>query len=217
MPSTAKGQTVPLREALFRQYSITQPTPKFLKAIAQRASGAPLLNELLLPERKGDLDNYLWGMEVIDFLHEHRSIRFTPEEFVGLLPKLQPRLYSIASSLKAFPDQVHFIIDVVRYESHGRQRKGVCSTFIAERAENSAVPVYPTSSKFRMPEDPHTPMIMVGPGTGIAPFRAFLQERRATQGKGKSWLFFGSQTEKCDYFYKDDFDQLKKDGYLTTN
>ncbi len=215
VPSTSKGQTVALREALFRQYSITQATPKFLKAIAQRASGAPLLNELMQAERKADLDNYLWGMEVIDFLHEHRSIRFAPEEFVGLLSKLQPRLYSIASSLKAFPDQVHFIIDVVRYESHGRERKGVCSTFIAERAENSPVPVYPTSSKFRMPEDPQTPMIMVGPGTGIAPFRAFLQERRATGAKGKSWLFFGSQQEKCDYFYKDDFDQLKNDGYLT--
>ena len=140
---------------------------------------------------------------------------FTPEEFVGLLSKLQPRLYSIASSLKAFPDRVHFIIDVVRYESHGRQRNGVCSTFIAERAENVPVPIYPTTSKFRMPEDPNTPMIMIGPGTGIAPFRAFLQERRATSQKGKSWLFFGAQTEKCDYFYKDDFDQLKKDGYLT--
>ena len=213
VPSTTKGQSVPLREALFRQYSITQPTPKFLKAIAQRASGAPLLNELMHPDRKADLDNYLWGMEVIDFLHEHRSIKFAPEEFVGLLSKLQPRLYSIASSLKAFPDQVHFIIDVVRYESHGRQRKGVCSTFIAERAET--VPVYPTSSKFRMPEDPQTPMIMVGPGTGIAPFRAFLQERRAIGAKGKSWLFFGSQKESCDYFYKEDFDQLKKEGYLT--
>ncbi len=215
VPSTTKGQTVPLREALLRQYSITQPTPKFLKAVAQRASGAPLLNELMHPDRKADLDNYLWGMEVIDFLYEHRSIKFAPEEFVGLLSKLQPRLYSIASSLKAFPDQVHFIIDVVRYESHGRPRKGVCSTFIAERAENSAVPIYPTTSKFRMPENPGTPMIMVGPGTGIAPFRAFLQERRATGAKGKSWLFFGSQKESCDYFYKDDFDQLKKAGYLT--
>jgi sulfite reductase (NADPH) flavoprotein alpha-component len=210
----SKGAPLPFREALLRDYRITQPTPKFLKAIAQRASGAPLLNELLQPDRKGDLDNYLWGMEVIDFLAEHRSIRFTPEEFVGLLAKLQPRLYSIASSLKAFPDQVHFTIDVVKYESHGRERKGVCSSFVAERADNCPIPVFPTTSKFRMPEDNNTPMIMVGPGTGIAPFRAFLQERKAVGGKGKSWLFFGSQREKCDYFYKDEFDQLKKEGYL---
>ncbi|MGZ5004783.1 MAG: sulfite reductase subunit alpha [Chthoniobacterales bacterium] len=215
VPSTTKGQTLPLRDALLREYRITQTTPKFLKVIAQRASGAPLITELLQPSRKQDLDNYLYGMEVIDFLHEHRSIRFTPEEFVSLLSKLQPRLYSIASSLKAFPDQVHFIIDVVRYESHGRQRNGVCSTFVAERAANCPVPIFPTTSKFRMPEDPNTPMIMIGPGTGIAPFRAFLQERRATAAKGKSWLFFGSQKEKCDYFYRDDFDQLRKEGYLT--
>jgi sulfite reductase (NADPH) flavoprotein alpha-component len=213
VPSAGKGPALPLREALLREYRITQPTPKFLKAIAERASGAPLLNDLLQPERKADLDNYLWGLEVIDFLLEHRSIRFTPEEFVGLLAKLQPRLYSIASSLKAFPDSVHFTLDVVRYESHGRQRKGVCSTFMAERADDG-MPVFPTSSKFRMPEDNDVPMIMVGPGTGIAPFRAFLQERKALGARGKSWLFFGSQQEKCDYFYKDEFDALRKDGYL---
>jgi sulfite reductase (NADPH) flavoprotein alpha-component len=119
-----KGQTT-LREALFRDCSITQPTPKFLKAIAQRASAAPLLKELLHPERKHDLEQYLWGMEVIDFLIEHPSVRFKPQEFVDLLPKLQPRLYSVASSLKVFPDQVHFIVDVVKYESRGRVRKGV--------------------------------------------------------------------------------------------
>jgi sulfite reductase (NADPH) flavoprotein alpha-component len=215
VPSTRKGETLPLRDALSRDYSITQPTPKLLKAIAQRASGAPLLNELLEPERKADLENYLWGMEVIDFLKQHRSIHFTAEEFVGLLSKLQPRLYSIASSLKAFPDQVHFIIDVVRYTSHGRVRGGVCSTFMADRAEGIPVPVYPSSSKFRMPEDPATPMIMIGPGTGVAPFRAFLQERRALGARGKSWLFFGAQRESCDYFYKADFDELKSQGYLT--
>lgn len=215
VPGSSKGQLLPLREALSKEYRITQVTPKFLKAIAQRASGAPLINELLHPDRKADLDNYVWGLEVIDFLLEHRSVRFTPEEFVGLLAKLQPRLYSVASSLKAFLDQVHFIIDVVRYESHGRKRSGVCSSFIAERADNSPVPLFPTTSKFRMPEDGNTPMIMVGPGTGIAPFRAFLQERKAVGAKGKSWLFFGSQQEKCDYFYKDEFAALKSEGYLT--
>src|SRR5438477_5825429 len=147
-----------LREALLRDYSITQPTPKFLKAIASRASAAPMLAELLDPARKQDLDAYLWGMEVIDFLHAHPSVKFTPEEFVGLLTKLQPRLYSVASSLRAFPDQVHFIVDVVRYESHGRLRSGVCSTFLAERSHNVPIPVYPSSAKhFRLPDDPETP------------------------------------------------------------
>ncbi|MFN2507912.1 MAG: sulfite reductase subunit alpha [Chthoniobacterales bacterium] len=211
----SKTPQLPLREALLREYSITAITPKLLKAIAERASSAPLLNELLDSSRKEDLHSYLWGMEVIDFLREHRSVRFTPEQFVGFLSKLQPRLYSIASSLKAFPDVVHFIVDIVRYESHGRIRKGVCSTFLADRAENVPVPIYPSSSKFRLPEDPETPIIMVGPGTGIAPFRAFLQERKAIGARGKSWLFFGSQREKCDYFYKEDFDPLRAEGYLT--
>ncbi len=210
-----KGEPLPLRDALSKEYLITQPTPKLLKAIAERASGAPLLTELLDPERKHDLDTYLYGLEVIDFLAEHPSVKFAPEEFVTLLSKLQPRLYSIASSPKAFPDAVHFTLDVVRYESHGRVRKGVCSSFMAERADDGPFPVYPTTSKFRMPENPDTPMIMVGPGTGIAPFRAFLQERKAIGARGKSWLFFGSQRAHCDYFYGDEFAQMKEEGFLT--
>lgn len=203
-------------EALLRDYSITQPTPKFLKAITERATSSTLLTDLLEPERKEDLDRYLWGMEVIDFLTEHPSAKFTPEEFVGLLTKLQPRLYSVASSLRAFPEQVHFIVDIVRYESHGRLRKGVCSSFMAERAENVPVPVYPSSAKhFHLPENPDTPIIMIGPGTGVAPFRAFLQDRQALGAKGKNWLFFGAQREGCDYAYREDFDRFQRDGVLT--
>jgi sulfite reductase (NADPH) flavoprotein alpha-component len=209
-----KGETT-LREALFRECRITQTTPKFLKAIAARADAAPLITELLDPERKEDLDRYLWGMEVIDFMTEHPSIKFAPQEFVDLLSKLQPRLYSIASSLKAFPDQVHLTVDVVRYESHGRVRKGVCSSYLAERADHVPIPVFPSSSKFRLPDDNNLPIIMVGPGTGIAPFRAYLQERRATGAKGKNWLFFGSQKARCNYFYEEEFDQLGKEGVLT--
>src|SRR5947209_5476694 len=111
-----------LREALFRDCRITQTTPKFLKAVAERASAAPLINELLKPERKQDLDAYLWGMEVVDFLIEHPSIKWSAQEFIDTLARLQPRLYSISSSLNAHPDRVHFTIDVVRYESRGRVR-----------------------------------------------------------------------------------------------
>ncbi len=205
-----------LREALLRDYSITQTTPKFLKAITQRANSALLLKDLLEPKRKEDLGRYLWGMDVIDFLLEHPSAKFRPEEFVGLLNKLQPRLYSVASSLRVYPEQVHLIVDVVRYESHGRVRKGVASSFLAERADHAPVPVYPSLAKhFHLPENPDTPVIMVGPGTGIAPFRAYLQERQALGAKGKNWLFFGSQREKCDYAYKEDFDRFKRNGILT--
>jgi sulfite reductase (NADPH) flavoprotein alpha-component len=211
----SKDKTTTLREALLRDYSITQPTPRFLNAIAERASAAPLLNELLDPERKQDLDTYLWGMEMIDFLIEHPSVKFAPQEFVALLPKLQPRLYSIASSLKMFPEAVHFIIDVVRYKSHGRMRKGVCSTFLAERCVDSPALIYPTASKFRLPEDPDAPIIMVGPGTGVAPFRAFLQEREAAGARGKTWLFFGAQREKSDFYYQEDFEKFIANGTLT--
>ncbi len=215
-PVPAAKQQKPLREALLRNYSITQTTPKFLRAIVERASAAPLLKGLLEPKRKGDLETYLWGMEVIDFLIEHPSVKFSGGEFVGLLTKLQPRLYSVASSLRAYPDQVHFIVDVIRYESHGRLRKGVCSTFMAERADDVPMPVYPSLAKhFHLPDDPDTPIIMIGPGTGVAPFRAFLQERQAAGAKGKNWLFFGAQHEKCDYAYGEEFEQLKQDGFLT--
>lgn len=214
---TVKGPTreATLAEVLFRDCRITQTTPKFLKAVAERAAAAPLLNDLLKPERKQDLDTYLFGMEIIDFLIEHPSIKWTPQQFVDVLAKLQPRLYSISSSLKAKPNQVHFTIDVVHYESRGRKRKGVCSTFLAERAKEVPIPLFPNTSKFRLPEDNNTPIIMVGPGTGIAPFRAYLQERKAVGAKGKNWLFFGSQHEHCNYFYKEELDELKRDGILT--
>jgi sulfite reductase (NADPH) flavoprotein alpha-component len=211
-----RGEPTALREALLRDYSITQPTPKLLRAVAERASAAPTLRYLLAPDRKHDLETYLWGMEIVDFLLEHPSARFAPREFVGLLTKLQPRLYSVASSLKAYPDQVHFIVDVVSYESHGRLRKGVCSSFLAERADEVPVPVFPSVAKhFHLPEDPETPIIMIGPGTGVAPFRAYLQERKATGAKGKNWLFFGAQHESCDFAYGDEFETYQREGILT--
>lgn len=210
-----KNETAPLRRALLRNYTITTPTPKFLKAIVERASAAPLLKELLQPDHKHDLQVYLWGMEIIDFLLQHPSAKFTPAEFVSLLTKLQPRLYSVASSLRVFPESVHLIVDVIRYESHGRQRKGVASTFLAERCNDHPVPVFPSVAKhFRLPEG-DADIIMVGPGTGIAPFRAFLQERRAVGAHGRNWLFFGAQHEKYDYSYGEEFEELKKKHFLT--
>ncbi len=215
-PVKGPNSDTTLRDALFRDCRVTQTTPRFLKTIAERAvNGAPLLSELLKPERKQDLDRYLWGMEVVDFLIEHPSIKWMPQGFVDTLAKLTPRLYSISSSLRAHPDQVHFTIDVVHYESRGRMRKGVCSTFLAERAQGVPVPIFPNTSKFRLPEDGNTPIIMVGPGTGVAPFRAYLQERKAIGTKGKNWLFFGSQHRHCNYFYDDEFEQHRRDGFLT--
>src|SRR5438477_8492991 len=210
-----KNETAPLRQALLHNYTITTPTPKFLKAIVERASAAPLLKELLQPDHKHDLQVYLWGMEIIDFLLQHASAKFTPVEFVSLLTKLQPRLYSVASSLRVYPDSVHLIVDVIRYESHGRPRKGVASTFLAERCHDQPVPVFPSVAKhFHLPEG-DADIIMVGPGTGIAPFRAFLQERRAVGARGRNWLFFGAQRGSCDYYYGEEFEELKNQNILT--
>ncbi|HWB60422.1 MAG TPA: sulfite reductase subunit alpha [Chthoniobacteraceae bacterium] len=207
-----------LRNALLTDYQITQPSKQFIEAIVERGGEATgLLRGLLDPERKNELEEYLWGMEYIDFLAGHPSIHFTPEEFVKLLRKLQPRLYSIASSQKAHPEEVHLTIAVVAYESHGRKRKGVASTFLAERVDdNTRVPVFVHSAKgFRLPEDGNTPIIMVGPGTGVAPFRAYLQERKAVGAKGKNWLFFGEQRAKCDFLYCGEFEAAKAEGLLT--
>ncbi|MBV8375743.1 MAG: sulfite reductase subunit alpha [Verrucomicrobia bacterium] len=211
-----EGETFSLREALMVHYEITQPSKQFLQAMVER-SPAPELREFMQPERKKELDQYLWGLEIVDFLIEAPSVRFSPEEFVSKLRKLQPRLYSIASSLRAFPEQVHLIVAIVRYESHGRKREGVASTYLADRIDgNTRIPMFVHVAKgFRLPEDPDTPIIMVGPGTGVAPFRAYLQERKAIGAKGKNWLFFGEQRSGCDYFYRDEFESLQRQGVLT--
>jgi sulfite reductase (NADPH) flavoprotein alpha-component len=216
--TTKEGATFSIREGLLRHFQITQPSKQFLEAIVEKSNGgADDLRGFLSPERKHELEQYLWGMEQIDFLLDQPSVRFTPEEFVAVQRKLQPRLYSIASSLKAWPEQVHFVIASVRYESHGRKRKGVASTYLADRVTpETRVPVFVHVAKgFRLPEDPATPIIMVGPGTGVAPFRAYLQDRKATGASGKNWLIFGEQREKSDFFYKDEFQSLQKDGVLT--
>lgn len=214
--SGVDGATKSLRAALLTDYQITQPSKQFAQAIAERGDdGAPLMQALMDPLRH--LDEYLWGLEYIDLLRDHPSIRFTAEEFVGYLRKLQPRLYSIASSQKANPDSVHLTVAALRYESHGRQRKGVASTFLTERLPvGESVPVFVHVAKgFRLPEDPATPVIMVGPGTGVAPFRAFLQERKAVGGGGRNWLFFGDQHAKTDFIYQEEFQSLMAEGILT--
>src|SRR5262249_12465055 len=155
--------------------------------------------------------------EIIDLLIEFPRARFAPRELVGLLKKLQPRLYSIASSPRAHAHQAHLTVGIVRYESRGRARKGVCSCFLAERAQNGTpVRVFvQANNRFRPPRDAARPIIMVGPGTGIAPFRAFLQERRATGATGRNWLFFGDQHAATDFLYREELEAMVKDGLLT--
>ena len=210
------GKETPLREALVHHYEITRIPQPLLKALAEKTGDAELL-KYVAPGASGDLAKFIWGREVIDLLHAHPTAKFTPAEFVALLRKLQPRLYSISSSPKAHPGQVHLCVGVVRYDSLGRPRKGVCSTFLAERVPTGgAVPVFVHHNKnFRPPANPDAPMIMVGPGTGIAPFRAFLEERRATGAKGKNWLFFGDQRGATDFLFREELEAMQRDGTLT--
>ncbi len=209
---------VPLRQALIEGSSITEIDNRLIKAIIEKTGGVTPLAALAGPEQKEELKKYLWGRFVIDLLLENPTAKFEAQEFVSALKKLNIRLYSISSSLKAHPEQVHLTVATVRYTSHGRTRGGVASTFLAERVtpNETLIPVFVNPGKgFRLP-DPHeeVPVIFCGPGTGIAPFRAFLEERKMTGARGKAWLFFGEVSEKSCYFYKDEFDAYLADGTL---
>lgn len=212
------GADVPIRQALIEATLITEIDNKLIKAIIEKTGGNTALAGLLEPEKKEELKSYLWGRFVIDLLLENPTAKFEPQEFMLTQKKLNIRLYSISSSQRAHPEEVHLTVATVRYTSHGRTRGGVASTFLAERITvgETLIPVFVNHGKgFRLPE-PHeeTPVIMIGPGTGIAPFRAFLEERKATAAKGKAWLFFGEVSEKTCFFYKDEFESYLADGTL---
>ncbi len=210
------GETVPIRQALTESYIITAPSKQLLGAIAEKDSTAVFLKDLLDPMVKTELDTWLWGRDVLDPLLEFTAAKFTPEEFVGVLRKLQARLYSIASSQKVVGESVHLTVALVRYEAHNRPRAGVASVYLAERTEDpERISVFVHSAKhFRVPEDGATDVIMVGPGTGIAPFRAMLQERKATGATGRNWLFFGEQRSSTDFLYREEFEGYVADGTL---
>ena len=210
------GAMISIYDALSRHYIITEPSKQLLTAIAEKDTSAAHLATFIAPEAKEHLEKYLYGREVIDPLLEHPTVHFTPEEFVKLLRKLQPRLYSIASSPRVHPEEIHLTVATVQYESLGRKRSGVCSTFLAERVtEEIPVSVFIHSAKhFRLPEDHSRSIIMVGPGTGIAPFRAFLYDRKATGATGKHWLFFGDQHSETDFLYREELETFHKEGTL---
>jgi sulfite reductase (NADPH) flavoprotein alpha-component len=164
------------------------------------------------------LAEYVHTRDYVDILKDFDEARFeTPQEFLAQLSPIPPRLYSIASSQSAHPDEVHLCIGVVRYTTHGRDKIGLCSGFMADHApmERAVIPVYVQESKsFRLPEDGGRDIIMVGPGTGIAPFRAFLEQRILNQATGRHWLFFGEQHRATDFLYGDEFLALREQGRL---
>lgn len=210
---TATGG-MPLRQALASFYDISRPAPELLNFFGKND---PILAGLLAPQRKDDLKKWLWGRGIVDLLLENPGVKFSAGEFIALLKPLAPRLYSIASSPKAHAGQVHLTVSIVRYQSLGRARKGLASTFLADRVSaETPVPVFIQKSHgFRLPANGDTPIIMVGPGTGVAPFRSFLHERRTTGASGRNWLFFGEQRAATDFYYRDELEQMFSDNHLT--
>ena len=205
-----------LHSALIENYEICRPSLEALQFIAERSKSAEL-KKLLEADQKEQLQQWLYGRQLADILQEF-PIRANVEEFIAVLKRLQPRLYSIASSSKAQPNRIDLTVSAVRYtrfRDSKKIRKGVASTFLADRASGVNVPIFVQPSKhFHVPEKGDTPLIMVGPGTGVAPFRGFLQERQARGDAGKNWLFFGEQHAATDFYYQDELQQFQKDGVL---
>ena len=210
-----KGETASLGDAFKNILDITTLSIPFLNRYNELAQDARL-QTLLDQEDKKEIQNYISGRDLIDLLSDFPLKEKDPQALVSLLRKLPPRLYSIASSQKADPNSVHLTVATVRYHAHKRDREGVCSTYLADRLTmDSTADVFVTANKnFKLPKDNSTPIIMVGPGTGIAPFRAFMQERKATGAKGKNWLFFGDQHFLTDFLYQTEWQNYQKEGLL---
>ncbi|GAA1002550.1 bifunctional reductase [Acrocarpospora pleiomorpha] len=203
-----------LGEALHRHLDITKISSDLLRFVAERTGGREL-KKLLRPDNKGELAQWSWGRQAADVIAEH-PVRATPQEWATILKRLQPRLYSISSSPLTDRHEISLTVSVVRYDNlHGRPRKGVCSTFLADAERDAPIPVFVRRSPhFRPPADPRTPMIMVGPGTGVAPFLGFLYERRALGHHAPNWLFFGEQHRATGFYYEDELTALHSDGTL---
>ncbi len=211
-----QGDVRPLKEALISHYEITVLTKPLLEQAAQ-LTGNDELRELLAPGNEENVKAYIEGRDLLDLVRDYGPFSVSAQEFVSILRKMPARLYSIASSLSANPDEVHVTIGAVRYDAHGRERKGVCSILCAERLQpGDTLPVYVQHNQnFKLPKDPETPIIMVGPGTGVAPFRSFMQEREETGAEGKAWMFFGDQHFVTDFLYQTEWQNWLKDGVLT--
>lgn len=211
----AGGEQLPLATALACRYELTALTPRFVELYAD-AARALELRALAEPGREAELRAYMAGRQLIDLVGAHPVPGLGGKAFTAMLRPLQPRLYSLASSAAAYPEEAHLTVAVVRYESHGRSRQGVASAFLAARRADDTVPVHISANKnFRLPADPNAPIIMVGAGTGVAPFRAFVQEREAIGAGGRNWLVFGDRRLRTDFLYQSEWLRWLKDGRLT--
>ncbi|GAA2149095.1 bifunctional reductase [Glycomyces algeriensis] len=205
---------VAFADALTEHLDIARLTPDLLKFCAER-TGDRLLHKLLRPDNQGELAQWSWNRQAADLLAEHGP-EASAQEWADLLKPLRPRQYSISSSPRTDPARVSLTVSVVRFQSPtGRRRGGVCSSFLADAEPGTPVPVkIHAAPHFKPPADPETPMIMVGPGTGVAPFYGFLQDRAARGHGGANWLFFGEQRRSTDFYYEAELAALRSDGAL---
>lgn len=213
---TKKAGNLPLREALTSHYDITALSRKIAKTW-QAQSGSEELAGLLDDSNKEAFKEWIWGRQIVDLLREFPAKTVTAQELVAMFRPLPPRLYSIASSPREHEGEVHLTVAAVRYEGQGKDRKGVASTCLADLVEvGDSVPVFVTPNKrFRLPENDEAPIIMVGPGTGVAPFRAFVEDRGVRGAKGKNWLIFGDQCYTHDFLYQLEWQDHLASGALT--
>jgi sulfite reductase (NADPH) flavoprotein alpha-component len=206
---------VTLQHALTHQYEITTLTRPLIEKYAVQAQNESL-DALLAEDQREVLAEYMHGRFIIDLVEDYPIEGITGQDFVRLLRKLPPRLYSIASSHAANPDEIHLTVAAVRYESVGRARNGVASIQLADRSEDAQLPIYIDHNKnFKLPDNNDAPIIMIGPGTGVAPFRAFMEEREEREAGGDNWLFFGAQHFLTDFYYQTDWLRWRKEGVLT--
>lgn len=209
------GKTI--RERLIEDYALGAAPDALFELLGYLTGGVKRRKAKALAKGE-DPDGDAAALDVLAALQTLGPVRPDPEAFLECLEPLQPRLYSISSSPRTSPGELHLTVDIVRYDVGGRRRHGVASTFLADRVSpGENVKVYiQKAHAFGLPQDPATPIVMIGPGTGIAPFRSFLWERHATRAPGKAWLFFGHQHEACDFYYRDELQALLAQGTLTT-
>lgn len=209
-------ERITLSDAFISKMDITALSRVNMEKYAELIGSDPL-KTLLDESHKQQFNDYIWGRDILDLVKDYPATDINPQDFIKVLRKIPGRLYSIASCLKAHPNQVHLLVGAVRYHSFDRDREGVCSTYLSGRmSEQQKLAIYvQTNKNFRLPENTDLPIIMIGPGTGLAPFISFLQARQAIGAKGKNWLFFGDQHLSCDFLYAEKLTQLHEEGFLT--
>jgi len=208
-----ENNTITLSDTLFKNYELTQITPDVLNRYAKLTNNEEIKKILTSHDT---VKEFIHGKDLVDLFTQFPE-KLSAEQFISLLRPIQPRLYSISSSSLAYPDEVHLTVGVVKYKNGDRKKTGLCSVFLSDRTdENESAPVFiEKNNNFRLPENPETPIIMVGAGTGVAPYRAFVQQREMSEKRGKNWLIFGNRHSESEFLYQLEWQRQLREGALT--